>query len=85
MADKQYDDRNRIAIFRNDKGENAKRPDYRGTIDIEGAAYKCSLWKRTSQKGETFLSGSVEPAQPKPAPVAAAATIAPASTEDVPF
>jgi len=29
-----YDNTNKIAIFKNDKGDNPKRPDYRGTLNI---------------------------------------------------
>jgi hypothetical protein len=57
MAD--FDDELRGVLFQNDKGENPKRPDYRGTIQIEGVKYELSGWKRTSAKGQPFLSLSV--------------------------
>lgn len=57
MAD--YDDTNRGVLFVNDKGDNEKRPDYRGTINVGGMEYEISGWKRTSSKGTKFLSLSV--------------------------
>jgi hypothetical protein len=41
-----YDNTNSGALFINDKGDNEKRPDYRGTINIEGVIYKLAGWKR---------------------------------------
>jgi hypothetical protein len=41
-----YDNTNSGALFINDKGDNDKRPDYRGTINIEGVIYKLAGWKR---------------------------------------
>jgi len=61
----------RGALFRNDKGDNPARPDYRGRCQVDGAAYKISGWVRTSQAGQTFLSlaFTADPATPaSPAP-----------------
>ena len=62
-------------LFKNDKGGNEKRPDYRGTIMIEGKTYKLSSWvntiKQGDKAGEKFLSIKAELEQPKqgtPAP-----------------
>lgn len=62
---KQYDNEKRFALFKNDKANNPKRPDYRGTIQINGQEYKMSGWLKESAKGE-FISGQIEVAQPKP-------------------
>jgi hypothetical protein len=61
MAD--FDDTNRWVLFVNDKGDNEKRPDYRGTINVNGEEFELSGWKRTSGKGVKFLSGSVSEKQ----------------------
>ena len=54
-----------ISIFANNKGDNEKRPDYRGNALIGGTEYRISLWLRTSQKdGKKFLSGKIEAEQP---------------------
>jgi len=51
-------------LFKNDKGGNEKRPDYRGTIMIEGKTYKLSSWvntiKQGDKAGEKFLSIKAE-------------------------
>ena len=55
-----YDNEKKIALFRNDKGDNPKRPDYRGTLTINGVEYKASLWVRQDKKGQEYLNGSIE-------------------------
>ena len=67
----EYDNTNRGALFKNDKGDNPKRPDYTGTLDVDGVAHKLSGWIRKSQQGDTFLSVSIEAKEgdrPKPSP-----------------
>ncbi len=74
-----------ISIFKNDKGENDKRPDMRGTALIGGVEYRVSLWTRTSQKdGSKFLSGKIETAKTAGQP-AAQPTAQPATDEAMPF
>lgn len=55
-----YDNTNTIIVFKNDKGENPKRPDYTGTINIDGKEYGLSMWTKEGKKGE-FWAGPVEP------------------------
>jgi hypothetical protein len=56
----KYD--NSGVLFKNDKGDNPKRPDYRGSIAISGVDYNISGWIRESKKsGDKFLSLKVEP------------------------
>lgn len=61
----QYDDTNSGALFKNDKGGNPKRPDYRGFVNVNGVEFWCSGWIRKAEKGkragETFMSLSLEP------------------------
>lgn len=58
-------------LFRNDKGDNEKRPDYRGEIKVDGVLYSLSAWIRDGAKGK-FMSLSLTPKeeQAKPAPKA---------------
>jgi hypothetical protein len=56
---------NTFTLFANDKGDNPKRPDYRGDIVLpDGTKMRLSAWIRESRNGERkFLSGKVEPFQ----------------------
>ena len=60
-----YDDTNRGALFKNDKEGNEKRPDYTGTINIDGTDKRLAAWLRKSKKGVPYLSLSVSDPQPK--------------------
>jgi hypothetical protein len=56
-----YDNTNTGAIFKNDKAGNDKRPDYKGSLNVEGVEYWISCWIRTGQKdGKKFMSAKVE-------------------------
>jgi uncharacterized protein (DUF736 family) len=70
---KEYDNNNRGVLFKNDKGGNDKRPDYRGSATINGVDLNISAWIKRSQKtGDAYMSLSFEPkkaAAPKRAPV----------------
>lgn len=64
---------NTFTLFKNDKGENPKRPDYTGKALVNGVEVRLSAWIREGKSGK-FMSGTIEPpreqAKPKPAPVA---------------
>ena len=70
----QYDNTNSGALFKNDKAGVEARPDYRGTLNVEGTEYWISSWLKTSKKGEKFMSLSVQPKDgqraPRPDPAA---------------
>lgn len=82
-----YDNNNSGVLFRNDKGGNEKRPDYRGSATIDGKELNVSGWIKASQKtGDKFLSLRFEPKQAAPPK----ATRAPVMDEtpfndDIPF
>lgn len=42
----EYDNTNRGQIWKNDKKETEKHPDFKGDINIEGKEYWISAWKR---------------------------------------
>ena len=56
----EYDDTNHGALFKNDKGDNDKRPDYRGPLDVEGVEYEMAAWIRTSKNGMKYMSINIQ-------------------------
>ena len=65
-----YDDRNRGALFKNERKENEKHSDYNGNINVEGQEYWINAWiKEAKGSGKKFMSLSVKPkvfTAPKP-------------------
>lgn len=59
-----YDDTNRGALFRNDKKQSEKHPDYRGSVNVDGVEYWVSSWIKTSKRGEKFMSLSFTAKEP---------------------
>ena len=76
-----FDDTNTFVLFKNDKGDNPKRPDYTGKLNIDGVEKQIAAWIRDGAKGK-FMSGTIsEPYNPQgqqPAP-------APDYEDDIPF
>lgn len=53
--------RGTFSLFRNDKGGNEKRPDYRGEgMDLEGNHIEVAAWLREGNKGK-FMSCTFKP------------------------
>ena len=80
------------ALFRNDKGDNPARPDYRGDIMLNGVLYEISSWIKPlpSDASKRFMSLSGKPKQsapaaPRPAPAKAASSGFDDMTDDCPF
>lgn len=71
-----YDNTNTGVLWVNDKGDNPKRPDRTGSINVEGREYKISGWIATDQdgnqkldkNGKPFLKFKIEPAKEKSEP-----------------
>jgi len=61
----EYDNTNSGVLFKNDRKETEKHPDYKGSINIEGTEYWLSGWKKESKKGP-LLSLSVQPKDDAP-------------------
>ena len=73
---------NSFSLFANDKGDNPKRPDYKGDIILpDGTKMRLSAWVRESQSGKKYLSGKLEPYQQ---PQEAVSNFAPEAS-DLPF
>lgn len=52
-----YDPNNRGVLFKNDKDNNEKRPDYRGSCVINNVDMNISAWIKTSKKsGDKYMS-----------------------------
>ena len=82
MAEETYNNDLTFAMFKNDKGENQARPDYTGTVTLEGGKeMRMAAWVRESKSGLKFLSGRLSEPQPK-ADVGNAAV---EGSDDVPF
>jgi hypothetical protein len=56
-----YDNSNTGALFKNDKQGNAKRPDYKGSLNVDGTEYRISAWLRTSKKGDKYMGLAIQP------------------------
>ena len=88
MNQKQWDNTNRGTMSENNKGDNPARPDYKGTINVEGTEYWISAWHKKSYNGP-FISLSVQPKtengqERKPIP-AVNQPVDPSFSDSVPF
>jgi len=75
-----YDNSNSGLLAKNDKQGNESRPDYRGSINVDGVDYWLSAWIKTGRDGtklagQKYMSLSV---QPKDASYGGAPAAAPA-------
>jgi len=66
---REYDNELRGVLFKNDRKEEDKHPDYKGSCEIEGVEYWISAWIKESQKGK-FMSLSFKPKEEKRNPPA---------------
>lgn len=73
-----YDDTNRGALFNNDRKETENHPDFKGQINVGGAEYWLSGWRKKSKAGDGYISLSIQPKKgrgDKPQGKAASSTI----------
>ena len=60
-----YDPNMKGVLFKNDKGDNDKRPDYRGSAVINNVDYNISGWIKVSKKsGDKYMSLKFESKRP---------------------
>jgi hypothetical protein len=59
----EYDNTNRGSIWKNEKKETEKHPDFTGSLNVEGVEYWVSAWKRKPDANAKApaLSFSVKP------------------------
>ena len=63
-----YDNTNTGILFKNDVGDNPKRPAYKGKIDVNGVEYQLAGWLREGKSGK-FISLKIDEGKGgKPAP-----------------
>ncbi len=55
----EYSNTNSGALFKNDRKETEKHPDYRGSLNVEGTEYWMSAWLKVSKKGDKYMSIAV--------------------------
>lgn len=57
-----YDPTNRGALFKADKKGNPKRPDYNGTLNVEGKDYEIAGWiSESKEKKLVYVQLKVQP------------------------
>lgn len=57
------------SLFKNEKKESDKHPDYNGSCLIDGTEYWMSAWLKTAESGRKWMSFSFKPKEEaKPAP-----------------
>jgi len=61
----EYDNTNRGSVWKNDKKETEKHPDFTGTMNVEGVEFYVSAWKRKegANPKAPALSFSIKPKQ----------------------
>ena len=47
----EFDNTNRGAIWKNEKKETEKHPDFTGSLDVNGVEFWVSAWKRKADAG----------------------------------
>jgi len=57
----EYDNTNTGALFKNDKKEDDKHPDYRGKINAAGVEYWLDAWLAKDKSGKTYMRLKIKP------------------------
>ena len=56
----EYDNNNRGSLFKNDRKDDAKFPDYKGSLNVDGVEFWLSAWIKVSKDGQKFMSLSIK-------------------------
>ena len=75
------------SLFKNDKGDNPARPEYKGDIMLGGVLYEIAGWvkPKTINPSENFLSLVGKPKDQQAKPVAKPMPASPEIDDDMPF
>jgi len=64
-----YDNVDKGVLFKNDRKENDKQPDYTGKINVSGIDYYINAWIRESKKNKKkFMSLAINPIENQDTP-----------------
>lgn len=80
----EYDNTNRGVLFKNDKKESDKHPDYTGKINFDGKDMRLAAWIKEGQNGK-FMSLTVSEFQKQEAPKQTGAGKLADMSDDIPF
>ena len=72
------------AVFKNDRKEQEKQPDYKGSLTVNGSEYWISAWLNESKNGQKYMGLKVNLKEQQQAP-AAPKNDAVEFDDDVPF
>ena len=61
----EYDNTNRGSLFKNDRKDDAKFPDYKGSLNVDGVEYWLSAWIKECKTGK-FMGLAVSPRDAQP-------------------
>lgn len=79
-----YNNEMQGTLFRNDKKETDKHPDYKGSAQINGEEFWLSAWINTSKDGKKYMKLKFDPKQAQEAP-ANTVVITDEMDDDLPF
>ena len=79
-----YDNTNSGALFKNERKETDKHPDYKGSINVDGVEYWISAWLNESNAGKKYMGLKVNRKEATSAP-APAPEASDAFGDDIPF
>ena len=77
----EYDNTNRGSIWKNEKKETEKHPDFTGSLNVEGVEYWVSAWKRKPDAKENAPALSFSIKRKEQAPKA----VEPGFDDPIPF
>ena len=72
------------ALFKNDRKEQEKQPDYKGSLTVNGSEYWISAWLNESKSGQKYMGLKVNLKEQQQGP-AAPKNDAVEFDDDVPF
>ena len=61
----EYNNTNRGSLFKNDRKDDTKFPDYKGSLNVDGIDYWLSAWIKEGKTGK-FMGLAVSPRDAQP-------------------